>query len=134
MPADSVEGKAPASAQFVTTHWSLVLAAGADSDEGSRRALEELCGLYWQPLYYFIRRRGASVKDAEDQLQGVFIHVLEKETLSRADHERGRFRSFLLGCLKHYLANEWAKSRTKKRGGGLSSLSLDVESTERMYA
>lgn len=111
-----------------------MLSAGADSNATSRRALEELCGLYWRPLYYFIRRRGKTVHEAEDLLQGFFIHLLEKETLSRADRERGRFRSFLLGCLKQYLANEWAKNQTRKRGGGLASISLDVESTERIYA
>ena len=90
MPAGRLEGKAPAKSRFVTTHWSLVLAAGADSNATSRKALEELCGLYWQPLYYFIRRRGQSLHEAEDLLQGFFTHLLEKETLSKADHERGR--------------------------------------------
>ena len=118
---------------FLTTSWSLVVAAGRGSDPGSQRALETLCSTYWQPLYFYIRRRGYGVEDAEDLIQGFFTRFLEKNYFARADRERGRFRSFLLASLKNFIKDEWAKGRVQKRGGGQVVLSLDLESAESGY-
>ena len=96
--------------RFLTTQWSLVLAAGDTADPGSREALDELCSLYWYPVYAFARRRGADADDAQDQVQGFFSHLLERGTLKGADPGRGRFRSFLLGAFKLYLADERSRA------------------------
>ena len=119
--------------RFVTTRWSVVLAAGLDSTSNSRAALETLCRDYWFPLYFYVRRRGYRVEESEDLIQGFFVRLLEKGVLEKADRERGRFRFFLQAALKNYLANEWDKSRAKKRGEGRAHLSLDFETAERLY-
>lgn len=118
-------------AQFGPTRWTLVLAAARQSDSPvDRAALAELCETYWYPLYAYIRRCGYERHDAEDLTQGFFARLLEKNYLADALPERGRFRSFLLASLKHYLANEWDRSQALKRGGGLVILSLDVPAAE----
>jgi len=119
--------------QFATTHWSVVLAAGSPSSDESRGALAELCGLYWYPLYAYVRRRGRGAEEAQDLTQSFFARLIEKRAVQAADPRRGRFRSFLLGSLKHFLANEWDRSRAAKRGGGRTVLSLDVEDAEHRY-
>ena len=101
---------------FVTTHWSVVLAAGQRTTPHAAEALEKLCRTYWYPLYAFVRRQGRSPEDAQDLTQGFFAHLLRKDFLSGVGPEKGRFRSFLLACLKHFLADEWEKARTAKRG------------------
>ena len=103
---------------FVTTHWSVVLAAGRSDNAPARAALEQLCRNYWQPLYAYVRGAGHSREEAEDLTQEFFARLLASNTVARAEPERGRFRSFLLGALKHFLAHEWEKARAKKRGGG----------------
>ncbi|MGO8836964.1 MAG: RNA polymerase sigma factor [Limisphaerales bacterium] len=110
---------------FATTHWTVVLAAGKRSTPQSDRALEELCRAYWFPLYAYVRRRGHTREDAEDLTQAFFARFLEQNYLAGLSAERGRFRAFLLASLKHFLANEWDKSRRQKRGGGQTPLSLD---------
>lgn len=126
----------PSSGQawFATTHWSRVLAANTDSSSTARAALEELCRTYWYPLYAFVRRTGKSPQDAEDLVQGFFAACLEKDYLRKADPGKGRFRSFLLMALKRYLANEWDKEQTHKRGGGQELVWLDGLSAEQRYA
>jgi RNA polymerase sigma factor (sigma-70 family) len=119
--------------RFATTRWSVILAAGQDSTVESRQALETLCKTYWHPLYFYVRRRGKGVEEAEDLIQGFFVRLLEKGVLEKADRERGRFRCFLQAALKNYLTNEWDKSRAKKRGEGRVHLSLDFETAERLY-
>lgn len=119
--------------RFLTTQWSLVLAAGDSAAPGSREALDELCSLYWYPVYAFARRRGAAVEDAQDQVQGFFSHLLERGTLKGADPGRGRFRSFLLGAFKLYLADERSRQVARKRGGGATALPLDLEGAEERY-
>lgn len=114
---------------FETTHWSIVIAAG-DDDARGHAALQDLCRRYWLPLYGFVRRRGHSEHDALDLTQGFFQHVLEKGAIGAADRERGRFRSFLLGALKNYLANAQAHQKRKKRGGGVVTESLDLRDAE----
>ena len=118
-------------AAFVTTHWSVVLAAGRASDTNrARDALARLCQTYWHPLYAYVRRLGNSPHDAQDLTQEFFARLLAKNSLSGADESRGRFRSFLLASFKHFLANEWDKARAQKRGGGQIPISIDVASAE----
>ena len=116
-----------------TTHWTVVLAAGKRSTPQSDRALEELCRTYWFPLYAYVRRRGHSKEDAEDLTQEFFARFLEKNYLEGLSAERGRFRAFLLASLKHFLANEWDKSRRQKRGGGVTPLSLDWQTADTQF-
>ena len=115
---------------FATTHWTVVLAAGQRRSPQADHALEELCRTYWFPLYAYIRRHGHAKEDAEDLTQAFFARLLEKNFLAHLDSEKGRFRAFLLAALKHFLANEWDKSRTQKRGGGQTPLSLDWQTAD----
>ena len=109
----------------VTTHWSVVLAAGQGDAPDAQAALEQLCRTYWYPLYAFVRRLGHAPPDAEDLVQSFFASVLEKKSLRHADPLRGRFRTFLLACLKNFMAKEWQRRRAGKRGGGTPVFSLD---------
>lgn len=118
---------------FATTHWSVVLSAGRNDTTRSHIALETLCCSYWYPIYAFIRRRGYSAHDAEDLTQGFLSHLLDSQTLINANPDRGRFRSFLLGAVNHFLANEWAKSQAQKRGGGKPVVSLDAAEAEHRF-
>src|SRR5271155_4363205 len=121
------------SRQFATTRWSLVLAAGQRSSPQSSAALATLCENYWYPLYAYVRRRGHDSDEAQDLTQAFFARLLEKNDLAAADPERGRFRSFLLTSLKHFLSNEWDRARAEKRGGGRSLLSIDFGTAEERY-
>src|SRR3954468_10161492 len=114
--------------QFITTRWSLVLAAADRDAPEARSAMESLCRTYWYPLYAFVRRSGYGHDDAIDLTQGFFTKMLEKNDLKSVDPSRGRFRSWLLGCMKHYLANEHDRATAQKRGGGKSILSFDLDS------
>jgi len=122
--------------EFATTRWSLVAAARPGEGGGSRArgALEELCRAYWYPLYAFVRRRGYSSEDAQDLTQAFFARIIETGGLGAADPERGRFRSYLLGALKHFLANEWHRSQTQKRGGRVRFVEWDALDPEARYA
>jgi RNA polymerase sigma-70 factor (ECF subfamily) len=126
------EAPQPAGRGFCTTHWSLVLAARGDTAR-AQPALAALCHAYWYPLYAFVRRQGVAPHDAQDLTQEFFARLLEKEWLNAVARERGRFRSWLLAALKHFLANEWDKSRAQKRGGGLAFVSIDDTSAESRY-
>ena len=117
---------------FTTTHWSVVVAAGG-SLAGAAAALEQVCGGYWYPIYAFIRRRGSDHHQAEDLTQAFFAHLLESEALRKADRNRGKFRTFLLAALTHFLANEWDKQQTLKRGGRRQFVSLDETVAEDRY-
>jgi len=119
-----------AKAAFVTTHWSLVLAAGGTHSPQAAAALEALCRAYWDPLYAYIRRRGYGREEAEDLTQAFFAFLLEKQTLAQADPERGRFRTFLLTSLSHFLHGERVFAQAQKRGGGQLRLSLEELETE----
>lgn len=123
----------PAAAQFATTHWSVVLRAGQDSAGESQEALETLCRGYWYPLYAYVRRRGHGPHDAQDLTQEFFARFLELKYLQLADPNRGRFRTFLLTSLKHFLINEWKQANRQKRGGGQQVVSLDAEATETRF-
>jgi len=118
-------------ASFQTTHWTLVLQAGqSDGPESSQQALAEFCESYWPPLYAFLRHRRYSSADAQDLVQGFFAHLLAQNALSRADRERGRLRTFLLGSLQNFLINEHDRTQALKRGGGREILSFDVHLQE----
>lgn len=110
---------------FVTTKWSVVLAAGRSDTTRSQAALEKLCRTYWYPLYAYVRRRGYSPEDAQDLTQAFFAQLLEDRSLAGADPNLGRFRSYLLTAMNHFLTDEWKKGRAQKRGGGCEVLSLD---------
>lgn len=118
---------------FVTTHWSVVLAAGRSDTTRSRDALARLCQTYWYPLYSYVRRRGYSAHDAQDLTQAFFAHILEKQSIISADPERGRFRSFILTAMNNFLGQEWEKSRAQKRGGGSEIFSLDLAIAEQRH-
>jgi RNA polymerase sigma factor (sigma-70 family) len=114
---------------FVTTHWSVVLTAGRSDTTRARAALENLCQTYWHPLYAYVRRRGHSSEDSQDLTQAFFARLLERNAVAAVAPEKGRFRSFLLASLNHFLSDEWDKARAQKRGGG-KVISLDLQSAE----
>lgn len=120
-------------AQFATTRWSVVLSAAQWSSPESDAALETLCRAYWYPLYAYVRRRGYSSEDASDLTQEFFARLLEKRFLASADRTKGRFRSFLLASLQHFLANEWDKANAQRRGGGRAPISIDAKAAEDSY-
>jgi len=118
---------------FPTTHWSLVLSAGAGSQPNAQAALERLCRAYWYPLYAYVRRQGRGVEEAQDLTQDFFARLLGKEYLRHADPVRGRFRTFLLTALKRFLVNDWEKGRAAKRGDGQPVISWDQRETETRF-
>ena len=126
-------GRADRQPAFVTTNWSVVLSAGHSDTTRARAALARLCQTYWYPLYAYVRRRGHSPHDAQDLTQAFFTHLLERQSLAGADPERGRFRSYLLTALTHFLINEWEKTRAQKRGGGAQLVSLDLAAAEERF-
>ena len=117
---------------FTTTHWSVVTLA-RESSEVAVDALEKLCRAYWYPLYAFVRRRGFEVHEAQDLTQEFFARLLDKNYLDSVDRNKGKFRSFLLAALEHFLANEWRRSQAQKRGGGIAFVSLDEQTAEQQY-
>lgn len=120
--------------RFRTTQWSLVRAGGDSADPALRReALAALCRIYWPPVYDYIRCRGHDADSARDLTQGFFARLLEKEYVKKADRERGRFRSFLLTCVKRYVADERDRVQARKRGGGLAILPLEFETAESSF-
>jgi RNA polymerase sigma-70 factor (ECF subfamily) len=122
--------------RFPSTQLSLVRIAAQGSGEESRQALATLCRLYWYPLYAFVRRQGYTPDAAQDLTQAFFTRLLEKKYLKDYARDRGRFRSFLLASLKHFLSNERDRTNAQKRGGGVSALSLDavIQAGERRYS
>jgi RNA polymerase sigma-70 factor (ECF subfamily) len=122
------------SERFKTTRWSVVLAAGGGDRPAAREAMSTLCGIYWQPLYAFIRRRGSSPEEAQDLTQAFLAHVIEKESLRHVDPAKGKFRSFLLTSLKNFLSDQRSKESALKRGGGTAPLSLDAREAEERYS
>jgi RNA polymerase sigma factor (sigma-70 family) len=120
----------PVAGSFIPTHWSVVLAAGSGDSPHAQTALEKLCRAYWPPIYAFVRRQGHSPHDAQDLTQEFFSRLLARNYLADVDRAKGRFRSFLLASLKHFLANEWDKSQAQKRGGGQVLIPIDVTSAE----
>jgi RNA polymerase sigma factor (sigma-70 family) len=119
-------------ARFATTRWSVVLHAGR-SGSHARDALARLCRTYWFPLYAHVRRRGFPAQDAEDLTQEFFARLLARQSIAQADPARGRFRTFMLTALNHFLADEWERVRAEKRGGGREVLSLDMAHAENRF-
>ena len=118
---------------FATTHWSVVLTAGRSDITCAGAALEKLCRAYWYPLYAYVRRRGHSPEDAKDLTQEFFMRLLKHNWIGRADRQKGRFRSFLLSAMNHFLADEWDKARAQKRGGGVMPLPIQFDTAETRY-
>jgi RNA polymerase sigma factor (sigma-70 family) len=118
---------------FATTHWSVILAAGQGDTPQSAAALEQLCCTYWYPLYAYVRHRGHSPEDSQDLTQEFFCRLLQKNFLSQVDPSKGKFRSFLLAAINHFLANEWDRARTLKRGGQVTFVPLDEGLAEQRY-
>lgn len=119
--------------RFVTTHWSVVLAAVAEDTTQSAHALERLCSTYWYPIFAYLRRSGHEPPDAQDLTQSFFAHLLDKGRLQSVNPAKGRFRSFLIASLKNFLANEHDKRQSLKRGGQFTFLHIDAESGEERY-
>ena len=118
---------------FATTHWSVVLLAAQESSPDAASALERLCRTYWYPLYAYARRQGHNPPDGEDLTQQFFAGFLEKKYFGLANPDRGRFRSFLLASFKHFLANEYHRGRTARRGGQCSFVPWDENDPETHY-
>lgn len=130
-------GSPPRGESFQTTRWTVVLAAadgGSSAPAEARAALEALCRGYWFPLYAFARRRGHAPDAAQDLVQGFFARLLEKDIVGDADPARGRFRAYLLGAFRHFLADQRDHESALKRGGGHLTLSRDADDAERRYA
>jgi RNA polymerase sigma-70 factor (ECF subfamily) len=119
--------------RFMTTRWSVVLAAGGSDRPAAREALATLCGQYWHPLYAFIRRGGSSPEEAEDLTQAFLVHLLEKEAIQNVDPAKGKFRSYLLASLKNFLSDQRSRETAAKRGGGVAPIPLDADEAEGRY-
>ena len=115
---------------FYTTRWTLVGDAACTGNEDAKEALGHLFRIYWRPLYRYVCRSGKSEPDAEDLVQGFFVHLLEGNGLRLVDPAKGRFRAFMLGALKNYMANVWKREHREKRGGFSSHLPLDAPGGE----
>ena len=120
-------------ADFPTTRWTLVAAAGDRDRPDCSRALESLCEAYWYPLYVYARRSGDSPEQAQDHTQEFFARFLEHNYFDRADPERGRFRSFLLSSFKYYRCDQADRARAQKRGSGVAPLPFEISKGEEMY-
>ena len=118
---------------FRTTRWSVVHRAGAENHADARAALDELCGAYWAPLYAWLRRTGNDEQRAMDLVQGFLARLLEQGAMRGVDRERGSFRAYLLGALRHYVQNDVRHDNADKRGGGAPMLSLDARDAEGRY-
>jgi len=129
-PGDGIEPSGKVSGLFATTHWSVVLAAGQTDEPQVGEALEKLARTYWHPLYLFVRRSGYDEETAKDLTQAFFERLLGKDSVKDADPARGRFRTFLLAALKHFLANEWDRTKAVKRGGRCRLVPLETKVVE----
>lgn len=118
---------------FATTQWSIVRAASGENSNEANAALQQLCQVYWYPLYSFVRFKGYKANEAEDLTQAFFADLLSRGDLQKVQPQLGRFRSFLLTALKNFLNNQWDRSQAQKRGGGVSQLSLDFGHANQQY-
>lgn len=119
---------------FVTTRWTMVLAASDRASPQAERAMEEICQTYWFPLYAYVRRRGHSPENAEDLTQEFFRQLLENHWIENADREKGKLRAFLITAMKNFMAKECRKASAQKRGGGQPVLSINTGIAEGRYA
>jgi len=129
----AIESDSSVPRDFMTTHWSVVLLAGQEGSPEAASALETLCRTYWYPLYAYARRQGHSPPDGQDLTQQFFAVFLEKKYFGLANPDRGRFRCFLLASFKHFLANEYHRSRAAKHGGRCTFVSWDEANAEAHY-
>ena len=120
-------------ASFATTHWSVVAQSALTDVPEAADALAQLCEMYWPPIYSFVRRRGYSPPDAQDLTQGFFSYFLRTKAYARTDRLQGRFRSFLLASVKHFLANDWDRTQAIRRGGNYQFVPLDQKTAEALY-
>lgn len=118
---------------FPTTRWNLVNQATEGHSEDAKKALEELCQAYWYPIYVFIRGKGYTKADAEDLTQGYFSNLLQRESLNKADSNRGKLRTFLLTDLKCFIADETRRQSAQKRGGGTEFIPLETDALEEPF-
>ncbi len=118
---------------FATTHWSVVLAAKDWGSPKAAAALDRLCSCYWYPIYAYVRRHGRSPEDAQDLTQEFFTRLLARNSLAGLERGRSRFRSYLLGALKHFLADEWDRKHRLKRGGQVCHVPFDAAAGEGRY-
>lgn len=133
MDDGTAPGPAPAQASggvFATTHWSVVLAAGQVDSPEAEAALETLCRAYWYPIYGFVRRAGHGHAQAQDLTQEFFFRLLARNDFARAKRDRGPFRAYLLGALRHFLADAWDKASARKRGGAFQFVALEEATAE----
>src|SRR6266581_6998218 len=133
-PEPSLNRTSTGDGWFKTTHWTVVLSARDRDRPDAAEALASLCSTYWYPLYAFIRRRGSSPHEAEDLTQEFFFRFLERHALESVQPAAGKFRSFLLVCLKNFLANERERAQAQRRGGGQPLISLDGAEAETRYS
>ena len=133
MSSESTARPQDTGAWFVTTHWSVVLSAQGKDSAQSKAALETLCRTYWYPLYAYVRREGHTQADAEDLTQEFFARLLARNSLAQVEPQKGKFRSFLLAALRHFLSDQRDRDRAVKRGGGAEVLSLDAQEAEERY-
>ncbi|MBU6401703.1 MAG: sigma-70 family RNA polymerase sigma factor, partial [Verrucomicrobia bacterium] len=126
-------GETPRVAGFPTTHWSVVQDAGVAESPEAERALARLCAVYWYPLYAYVRRQGYAPPEAQDLTQEFFARLLARNYLRTLDRQKGKFRSFLLAAIEHFLAKEWRDAHRLKRGGRQGVLSLDDPRAEMRY-
>jgi RNA polymerase sigma-70 factor (ECF subfamily) len=133
MAESGQESEAAGPRVFATTHWSVVMAAGAPDSVPAQQALETLCRAYWYPIYVYVRRKGHGPDDAQDLTQEFFAQFIAKELLRLADRDKGRFRTFLLATLDHFLAREWTRAHRQKRGGQFTFVSLNQPLPEERY-
>jgi len=121
-------------AQFATTRWTMVVAAGGKDSSDAREALGFLCRKYWFPLYFYLRRQGYHRTRAEDSVQSFFVHLLEKQGLQSVTPQKYKFRSFLLASLKNFVVDEWRRTQAQRRGGGKNVLPLAFDEAETRYS
>jgi RNA polymerase sigma-70 factor (ECF subfamily) len=134
MSADQQSSAAPVKSEwFTATHWSVVLTAGQTSAPGAAEALEMLCRTYWYPLYAYVRRQGHAPHDAQDLTQEFFARLLARNYLGTVGRDKGKFRSFLLAALNHFMADERDRATAAKRGGGKVLIPLDEQEAETRY-
>jgi len=120
-------------ASFATTHWSVVAKSALTDVPEAADALAQLCEMYWPPIYSFVRRRGYASPDAQDLTQSFFSYFLRTKAYARTDRLQGRFRSFLLASVKHFLANDWDRTQAIRRGGNYQFVPLDQKTAEALY-
>ena len=133
LPAGAQSPDSSGRDDFPATRWSLVLTASSGDAPAARRALAELCGTYWYPLYAYVRRQGFSPEDAEDRTQDFFQSLIQRGSLASVESGRGKLRSFLLGGIKNSLINNFRHQNAAKRGGGVTVFSIDQAQAEARF-